>query len=179
MTNICVYCGSKAGAQPEYVETARLLGQTLAEHGLGLVYGGASVGIMGEVATAALNAGGKVTGIIPRNLLEKEIAHPNLTELIVVESMHERKAKMEEISDGFIALPGGLGTLEEIFEMLTWVQLGLHKKPCGFLNVKGYYDHLVQFLDHTVQEGFVWSDQREGIFESSSVEQMLQKMKFV
>jgi len=155
MNSICVYCGSSPGKSPEYFAAARKLGKEMVKRGLGLVYGGASIGVMGAVADAVLQAGGKVVGVIPHSLALKEIAHQELDELIVVNSMHERKAMMADLSAGFIALPGGWGTLEEIFEALTWAQLGLHLKPCGLLNVAGYYDHLDAFLEHAMQQGFV------------------------
>lgn len=155
LKNICVYCGSSSGRSQIYTEQAELLARRLVERGIGLVYGGADVGIMGTLANAVLAAGGDVTGVIPEALKKKEIAHKNLTELKVTKSMHERKSLMADLSDGFIALPGGVGTLEEIFEMWTWAQLGFHAKPCGFLNVHGYYDHLSAFLDHTMKEEFI------------------------
>lgn len=155
MQRVCVYCGSSPGRLPGYREAARSLGYELAARGLGLVYGGASVGVMGAVADAVLERGGEVIGVIPRALARKEVAHDGLADLIVVGSMHERKARMAELSDGFIALPGGWGTLEEIFEMLTWAQLGFHRKPCGILNVAAYYDDLVSFLDRAIEERFV------------------------
>jgi uncharacterized protein (TIGR00730 family) len=155
MKQLCIYCGSGSGRSPRYREAARELGHEIAARGLGLVYGGAGVGVMGAVADAVLERGGEVRGVIPRALASKEVAHQGLTELIVVASMHERKARMEALSDGFIALPGGWGTFEEIFEMLTWGQLGLHEKPCGLLNVEGYYDHLFAFLQHALAEHFV------------------------
>lgn len=155
MKQLCIYCGSGSGRSPRYREAARELGHEIAARGLGLVYGGAGVGVMGAVADAVLERGGEVRGVIPRALASKEVAHQGLTELIVVASMHERKACMEALSDGFIALPGGWGTFEEIFEMLTWGQLGLHEKPCGLLNVEGYYDHLFAFLEHARAEHFV------------------------
>lgn len=153
--SLCVYCGSSFGRSEIYAESARALAAALVERDIRLVYGGASVGIMGVVADAVLAAGGQVVGIIPESLQRKELAHPELTELHVTGSMHERKALMAELSDGFIALPGGIGTLEELFEIWTWAQLGFHDKPCGLLNVGGYYDSLVRFLDHTVAEEFV------------------------
>ncbi len=155
MNTICVYCGSSPGREPAYADAARDLGKLLADRGLSLVYGGAGVGIMGEVADAVLAGGGEAIGIIPEALAVKEVAHDGLTRQHVVKSMHERKALMAELSDGFIALPGGWGTFEEIFEMLTWAQLGFHEKPCGLLNAAGYYDHLHAFLEHAVEEGFV------------------------
>jgi uncharacterized protein (TIGR00730 family) len=155
MKRICVFCGSSAGARPEYAEAARALGTLLARRGLGLVYGGGNVGLMGIVADAAMTAGGEVTGIIPDALLKMEVGHRDITTLHVVGSMHERKAMMAELSDAFIALPGGIGTLEELFEVWTWGQLGLHPKPLGFLDVAGYYTHLHTFLDHAAAEGFL------------------------
>ncbi len=152
---LCVFCGSSAGQDPVYLETARLLGETLARNGIELVYGGASVGLMGAVADAALAHGGHVIGVMPQALVDKEIAHTGLSDLRVVGSMHERKALMAELSDGFIALPGGLGTFEELFEVWTWAQLGYHKKPCALLNVAGFYDKLADFLDDVVERGFV------------------------
>jgi len=161
MKKICVYCGSSSGKRPEYAESARSLARELLRRDIGLVYGGASVGIMGELADSVLAGGGEVVGVIPQALVDKEVSHSGLTELKIVESMHERKAIMADSSDGFIALPGGLGTVEELFEVLTWSQLGFHKKPCALLNVKGYYNHLSLFLDHSVEEQFVKSIHRE------------------
>ncbi len=152
---LCVFCGSNAGHDPIYVEMARSLGEALARHGIDLVYGGASVGLMGAVADAVLDNGGHVVGVMPRALVDKEIAHGGLSELRVVGSMHERKALMAELADGFIALPGGLGTFEELFEVWTWAQLGYHGKPCALLNVGGFYDKLASFLDEVVERGFV------------------------
>ncbi len=155
MKTICVYCGSSPGILPDYRESARKLGYEMASRGLGLVYGGASIGVMGAVADAVLERGGTVTGVIPKSLATREVSHGGLDELIVVSSMHERKAKMAELSDGFIALPGGWGTIEEIFEMLTWAQLGFHEKPCGLLNVAAYFDHLFAFIEHSIEHQFV------------------------
>jgi uncharacterized protein (TIGR00730 family) len=160
MKTICVYCGSSPGLLPDYRESARRLGFELAARGLRLVYGGASVGVMGAVADAVLEQGGKVTGVIPRSLATREVSHAGLDELFVVESMHERKAKMAELSDGFIALPGGWGTIEEIFEMLTWAQLGFHEKPCGLLNAASYYDLLFAFLESAIEQRFVKEEYR-------------------
>jgi uncharacterized protein (TIGR00730 family) len=160
MKTICVYCGSSPGLLPDYRESARQLGFELADRGLGLVYGGASVGVMGAVADAVLERGGKVTGVIPRSLATREVSHTGLDQLFVVGSMHERKAKMAELSDGFIALPGGWGTIEEIFEMLTWAQLGFHEKPCGLLNVASYYDSLFAFLESAIEQRFVKEEYR-------------------
>jgi hypothetical protein len=152
---ICVYCGSSPGKNPAYLQAAESLARVMCERGIGLVYGGAAIGVMGAVANAVLEGGGEAIGIIPSSLAVKEVAHSNLTELHVVASMHDRKAMMAELSDGFIALPGGWGTLEEIFEILTWAQLGFHHKPCGLLNVGGYYDGLIGFLDNAFEQQFV------------------------
>lgn len=158
MKRICVYCGSSMGKRPEYADAAKALGEALVERNIGLVYGGASVGIMGLTADTVLSLGGEVIGVIPQAIADKEIAHTGLTELKVVANMHERKAMMAEYSDGFIVLPGGMGTLEELFEVLTWGQLGFHKKPCGILNVDGYYDQLIAFLEHSVDQGYLKSN---------------------
>ena len=155
MTRICVFAGSSAGVRTEYRAAATDLGTLIAVRGIELVYGGAHVGLMGAVADAVLASGGRVTGVIPKALVEKEVAHTGLTELRVVPSMHQRKALMADLSDAFIALPGGWGTLDEMFEILTWAQIGLHRKPCGLLNVQKYFDRLLAFLDHTVEQGFV------------------------
>jgi len=152
---LCAFCGSAVGARTEYAESARALAAELARRGLGLVYGGGSVGIMGVLADAALAAGVEVIGVIPRSLATRELAHTGLTEQRLVDSMHQRKAMMAELVDGFVALPGGLGTLEETLEMLTWTQLGIHGKPLGVLNVAGYWDRLLALLDHAVAEGFM------------------------
>jgi len=155
MKRICVFCGSSPGHDPRYLEAARSMGRTLARRGLGLVYGGGSVGLMGAVADAALASGGEVVGVIPRVLQIRELAHRSLSTLHVVESMHERKALMAELSDGFVALPGGMGTLEELSEVLTWAQLGLHARPVGLLDVAGYYQPLAEFFDRAVGAGFL------------------------
>ncbi len=176
MKKICVYCGSSSGKSPEYIESARILGRELVKRNITLVYGGASVGIMGEIADTVLAAGGEVIGIMPQALADKEISHKGLTELRVVQSMHERKAMMEEISDGFIALPGGMGTIEELFEVLTWSQLGYHRKPCALLNIKGYYDSITQFLNHAVEEQFVKSIHREMILIEDNSTRLLDLM---
>jgi len=155
INKICVYCGSSPGKNPAYLHAAESLAGVMCERSIGLVYGGAAIGVMGAIANAVLDGGGEATGVIPSSLAVKEVAHSNLTELHVVASMHERKAMMAELSDGFIALPGGWGTLEEIFEILTWAQLGFHHKPCGLLNVGGYYDGLIGFLDNAFEQQFV------------------------
>jgi hypothetical protein len=153
--NICVFTGSRHGSRPHYAESAGALGRELVGRGYGLVYGGGNVGLMNVVANTVLELSGHVTGVIPNSLVSKEVAHRGLTELRVVGSMHERKAVMAELSDGFVAMPGGIGTMEEFFEVLSWAQLGLHEKPCGLLNVSGYYDALIRFLDHAVSQDFI------------------------
>lgn len=155
MRRICVFCGSSSGRGPAYLHAAEQLGLLMAQRGIGLVYGGASVGLMGAVANAVLAGGGQVTGVIPQALVEREVAHNGLEDLRVVGSMHERKALMADLSDAFVALPGGIGTFEELFEVWTWTQLGTHAKPCGVLNVNGFYSTLGAFLDHVVAEGFL------------------------
>jgi len=161
MKRICVYCGSNSGLRPIYEEAARDLAEVLVRHEFELVYGGADKGIMGVIADAVLERGGKVHGVIPKMLCEKELAHQGLTELHVVASMHERKTLMAAISDGFIAMPGGYGTLEEIIEIITWGQLRFHDKPCGLLNVEGYFDHLLKYLDNASAEGFLRDENRQ------------------
>jgi len=160
MRRVCVFCGSSNGANPVYLEAARAMGRALAGRGIGLVYGGGSTGLMGVVADAALEAGGEVVGVIPRALQLRELAHGGLTALHVVGSMHERKARMAELADGFVALPGGMGTLEELAEMITWAQLGLHAKPVGLLDVAGYYAPLTAFFDRATAEGFIRREHR-------------------
>jgi len=177
MRRICVFCGSSPGRDPVYVEAAQALAAALAGRGIGLVYGGASVGVMGALADAALEQGGEVFGVIPEQLVDKERSHRGLSELHIVESMHERKALMGSLSDGFIALPGGLGTLEEFFEVLTWNQLGIHAKPCGLLNAGGFYDSLTSFLDHTVCEAFVPEAHRSFLLVEREVEPLLNAME--
>lgn len=176
MKRICVYCGSSPGRRPEYLESARILAQEIVKRDIGLVYGGASVGIMGEIADTVLDGGGEVIGVIPQTLVDKEVSHNGLTELKIVDSMHERKAIMADASDGFIALPGGLGTIEELFEVLTWSQFGFHKKPCALLNVKGYYDHLSLFMDYAVEEQFVKNIHREMLLVEDKPDKLLDIM---
>jgi len=166
INTICVYCGSSPGRSPVFRAAAQQLGSEIASRGIHLVYGGASVGLMGEVARAALAGGSKVTGVIPKTLADQEVAFMELDDLIVVNSMHERKARMAELADGYIAMPGGYGTFEEFFEVLTWAQLGMHAKPCGLLNVKNYYGQLLAFLDHAVQEMFIHAPHREMILSA-------------
>jgi uncharacterized protein (TIGR00730 family) len=170
---LCIYCGSNPGRDPAYVEAASQLGRHLAEAGIGLVYGGASVGLMGAVADAALHAGGSVIGVMPRALWEKEIGHRGLPDLRLVDSMHQRKSLMAELADGFVALPGGAGTLEELFEVWTWAQLGHHDKPCALLNINGYYDRLTAFLDHMVEESFVKPPHRDMLIVEREVPALL------
>jgi len=167
MRRVCVFCGSSNGANPVYLEAARAMGRALAGRGIGLVYGGGSTGLMGVVADAALEAGGEVVGVIPRALQLRELAHGGLTALHVVGSMHERKARMAELADGFVALPGGMGTLEELAEMITWAQLGLHAKPVGLLDVAGYYAPLTAFFDRATAEGFIRREHRELVLVGS------------
>ncbi len=155
MKRICVYCGSKPGSRPEYLESAKNLGHALLARNIGLVYGGASVGLMGKIAVTMIENGGETIGVIPESLFDSEIVHPGLTELITVENMHQRKETMASLADGFIALPGGFGTLEEVFEAITWSQLKIHIKPIGLLNVCGYYDPLSAFIDHAVAQEFI------------------------
>lgn len=168
MKSIAVYCGSSIGASPVYQEGARALGYELAERGIALIYGGASVGLMGEVASSVLEKGGRAIGVLPSFLQDREIAHTTLSELIIVDSMHERKAKMAELADGFIALPGGPGTMEEYFEILTWGQLALHHKPCGLLNIHHYYDSLIALFDHMAQERFMHDNYRSMVITDTT-----------
>ena len=177
ITRLCVFCGTNAGSRPDYGAAARELGALLAAEGIELVYGGASVGIMGELADAVQENGGHVTGIIPQQLIQKEAAHRGIPDLIVVASMHQRKSQMADLSDGFIALPGGIGTLEGFFEILTWGQLGIHAKPCGVLNIAGYFDALIGFLDHAVQEGFLTEAHRETIMVETDPRALLERMR--
>ncbi|MBB3930683.1 hypothetical protein GGR25_001722 [Kaistia hirudinis] len=157
---VCVFCGSSEGVRPQYREAALALGRAIAARGDELVYGGSKVGLMGAVADATLGAGGRAIGVLPRALRDKEIAHEGLSELHIVESMHQRKAMMADLSGAFVALPGGMGTFEEVFEIWTWAQLGYHRKPVGLLDIEGYYDRLLAFLDQTVEEGFVKPEHR-------------------
>jgi uncharacterized protein (TIGR00730 family) len=177
LNRICVFCGTNPGSRPEYGAAARQLGQVLAEQDIELVYGGASVGIMGELADSVQEHGGHVTGIIPQQLVQKEAAHTGIPNLIVVASMHQRKSQMADMSDGFIALPGGIGTLEGFFEILTWGQLGIHAKPTGILNVQGYFDGLTGFLDHAVREGFLTEEHRNHIVVENEAARLLDRMR--
>lgn len=177
MKSITVFCGSSFGSEEVYKEQATLLGQTLAKRGIQLIYGGADVGLMGAVADGALNAGGKVTGVLPHFLQSKEIAHKQLTELVLVETMHERKTKMNDLCDGVIVLPGGYGTLEEFFEMITWAQLGLHQKPIGLLNINGFYDDLIRMVQTMVDKGFLKQVNRDMLLISEGIEELLEMMR--
>lgn len=173
LRRVCVYCGSNPGNDPAYADAAQDLGVLLARRGIGLVYGGGDVGLMGIVADAALAAGGSVTGVIPQHLWDKEVGHTGLTELLVVASMHERKLAMADRADAFIALPGGVGTFEELFEAITWTQLGIHTKPVGLLDVAGFYAPLLAFLDRTVAAGFIRPEHRRMIVAATEVEAMV------
>lgn len=175
MKRVCVFCGSSMGSKPAYAKAARQLGHALASRNLGLVYGGTNVGTMGELANAALEGGGEVIGVVPTIFVEKRISHAALSDLRVVNSMHERKGLMAELSDAFIALPGGLGTIDELFEMVTWTQLGIHRKPCGLLNICGYYSKLADFLDYAVSEGFIREPHRSLILIDESPDALLKQ----
>ncbi len=177
MKSIAIFCGSTLGTDSIYADSARLTGQMIAEQGKTLVYGGGRSGLMGIVADSALAAGGQVIGVIPQGLVDRELAHPHLTELHVVTSMHERKTLMADLSDGFIALPGGAGTIEEIFEQWTWAQLGIHLKPCAFLNVDGFYDHLIQFIQLTAAKEFTRSRFTDALINSDSIQDILLKFE--
>jgi uncharacterized protein (TIGR00730 family) len=172
---LAVFCGSNPGARPAYLEAAHKFGRLLAERGIGIVYGGSSVGLMAALADSALDDLGDVIGVIPRVLVEREVANTSLTDLRVVDSMHQRKALMAELADGFVALPGGIGTLEEFFEVWTWGQLGMHAKPCGLLNISGYFDPLIAFLDHAVEEKFVRDVHRSMVIVESDPEMLLER----
>ena len=177
MRSVCVYCGSNAGARPAYAQKAVQLGERLAREGLAVVYGGGNVGLMGIVADAALAAGGDVIGVIPEQLVGWEVAHQGLTRLDIVANMHERKARMFDLSDGFIALPGGFGTLDEMFEMLTWRQLGLGDKPCAFLDVDGFYAPLAAMMDRMVEERFLHVDQRRDLWHGDDMDALIAWMR--
>jgi uncharacterized protein (TIGR00730 family) len=176
LKRVCVFCGSSPGARQAYTDAARTVGTLLAHRGLELVFGGGRVGLMGAVADAALAAGGGVIGVIPHALALKEVAHEGLADLRIVDSMHERKAQMADLSDAFVALPGGFGTLEELFEVVTWAQIGIHGKPCGLLNVEGYFDRLLSFLDHAAAERFVRPEHRALILQETDPERLLDRL---
>ncbi|KRT71413.1 MAG: hypothetical protein XU13_C0049G0014 [Candidatus Rokubacteria bacterium CSP1-6] len=173
MKRVCVFCGSRNGTRDQYVAAARRTGEALARRGIGLVYGGGGIGLMGVLADAAVSAGGDVIGVIPKALMAREVAHRGLPDLRVVASMHERKALMAELADAFVALPGGFGTLEEFCEALTWAQLGIHRKPCGLLNVEGFFDPLLSLFDHAVRERFVSPDHRSLVVVEEDPERLL------
>ncbi len=177
MRRLCVFCGSKSGDQPVYSAVARALGQALAARGIALVFGGGHIGLMGVLADAVLAAGGQAIGVIPQALVDKELAHAGLSELHVVATMHERKARMAELSDSFLALPGGYGTADELFEILTWAQLGLHPKPVGLLNVAGFFDPLLAWLDRTVETGFLRPKHRRILLEADRIDVLLDRME--
>ncbi len=177
MKSICVYCGSNAGSKPAFAERAAALGTRIANDGLVLVYGGGDVGLMGIVADAVLEAGGEVTGVIPRQLVDWEVAHRGVTRLEVVGSMHERKARMFDLSDAFVALPGGFGTLDEMFEMLTWRQLGLGAKPCAFLDVDGFYEPLIRMIDRMVEQRFLHAEQRRDLWHGDDLDALFAWMR--
>lgn len=177
MKSVCIYCGSSPGADPRFMEEAIRCGTRLAEAGITLVYGGGKVGLMGAVADAALAAGGKVTGVMPQDLVDQEIAHRGLTDLRVVNSMHERKLAMAELSDAFLCLPGGPGTFEEIFEQWTWALLGIHAKPCGFVNVAGYYDLMRQTIQHMADNGFIGQAYVDMLVYADSTEEALERFR--
>jgi uncharacterized protein (TIGR00730 family) len=177
INNLVVFCGSSTGIHSHYADATRALGRLLAQEGIGLVYGGAAVGLMGILANTVLENGGRVTGIIPAFLHDKEIAHQSLTELIQVHSMHERKFRMQDLSDGVIALPGGYGTLDELFEMLTWAQLGLHQKPIGLLNIAGFYDPLITMIDHMRTQGFLQAENQDRVLVDGEASALLIKMR--
>jgi uncharacterized protein (TIGR00730 family) len=177
MKRLCVYCGSSSGSRTDYIEAARRLGQLMAEQGIGLVYGGGRVGLMGKLADAVLAAGGEVIGVIPSALMAREVGHTGLKDLRVVGSMHERKALMVELADGFVALPGGIGTMDELFEVWTWAQLGSHRKPCGMLDVAGYYAPLLGFLDHMVAQGFLRTEHRRMLVVDQDPQALLARMR--
>jgi uncharacterized protein (TIGR00730 family) len=173
----CIFCGSSPGARPAYTEAAEDLGMLLVENGITLVFGGATVGLMGRLADTVVSEGGEAIGVIPQALVDREIAHVGLTDLHVVDTMHERKQRMADLADAFVALPGGLGTLDELFEIYTWAQLGLHRKPIGLMNVEGYFDGLVGFLEHAVAERFVRDDHREMLIVEEEPAPMLERLK--
>jgi uncharacterized protein (TIGR00730 family) len=177
MKRVCVFCGSNSGNDPVYLQTATAVGEFLAGNGIELVYGGGRVGLMGKIADTVMAGGGKVIGVIPEALAIKEIAHEGLTDLHIVDSMHERKAMMADLSDGFIAMPGGFGTFEEFCEILTWAQLGIHQKPCALLNVNGFYDHLIALFDNSMKQSFIREEHRRLVLVENEIETLFQMMK--
>lgn len=177
MKSLCVYCGSSFGTKPIYTDAARTLAKEMVEQNIALVYGGGNVGLMGVIATEVMRLGGEATGVIPQALMDKEVGHNQLTHLHVVKDMHERKAMMAGLSDGFIAMPGGIGTLEELFEILTWSQLGFHEKPIGVLNVDGFYDGLIAFLQNQVAQGFVKANQAELMMHDTNAADLMRRLQ--
>jgi len=175
LSSVCVFCGSNSGADPRYEAAAATVGRTLAERGMRLVYGGARVGMMGVLANAAIAAGGEVTGVIPRSIVDLEVAHDDVADLRIVDSMHERKALMADLADAFVALPGGIGTLEELFEVYTWAHLGIHRKPLGLLDVAGFYGPLETMLDHAVEQGFLRPQTRALLVRDDALERLLER----
>ncbi len=176
MKRLCVFCGSSAGQNPEYAEAARQVGCLIASRGIALVYGGASIGLMGMVADSALEAGGEVIGVLPKTLARREVSHSDLSELHIVDTMHERKAMMANLADGFMALPGGCGTFDELFEVITWAQIGVHAKPIAILNTVGYYDPLIALFEHAIAERFVHKDHQKLILHGTDPAALLDKM---
>ncbi len=177
MNRLCVYCGSNTGSRPEYAQGAKHLAKVLVDKNIGLVYGGASIGVMGVIADTVLEQGGEVIGVIPEVIVDKEVAHAGLSDLRIVGSMHERKTLMAELSDGFVALPGGLGTIEELFEIVTWAQLGIHRKPCGLLNICQYYDKLAEFINHAVSQRFVKEVTRSMLIVEDNPEKLIDRFE--
>jgi hypothetical protein len=177
MNSICVFCGSSVGKRENYILQARQLGKIIADKEMTLVYGGGNIGVMREIADSTLKAGGKVIGVMPQHIVDKEVSHQGLTELHIVKSMHERKAMMAELSDGFIALPGGFGTIDEIFEVMTWNQLEIINKPTGLLNIEGYFDHLIAFIRHAVDEKFVREEHKQNLLVETDVNLLIDKME--
>ena len=177
LDSLCLFCGSSSGSRPSYKAAAHEFGRTLAELDISLIYGGGSVGLMGVAANACMAAGGKVIGVIPQLLMDKEVGHKGITEMHVVANMHERKALMTELTDGFIALPGGYGTLDELFEALTWLQLGYHQKPVGLLNIDGFFNHLIAFVDHSRDERFLRDLHRDALSVDTDLKQLIGKLQ--
>ncbi|HEX7635196.1 MAG TPA: TIGR00730 family Rossman fold protein [Noviherbaspirillum sp.] len=179
MKSLCVYCGSSIGASPVYADAARLLAKAMVEDNIALIYGGGNIGLMGVIANEVMRLGGETTGVIPQALMDKEVGHIGLTRLHIVKDMHERKALMANLSDGFIAMPGGIGTLEELFEALTWLQLGFHNKPIGLLNVSGFYSGLLAFLEHVVNERFLKTEEKAQLIHESNPGILIRRLKAI
>jgi hypothetical protein len=177
MNSICVFCGSSVGKRENYILQAHQLGKIIADKEMTLVYGGGNIGVMREIANSTLNAGGRVIGVMPQHIVDKEVSHHGLTELYIVKSMHERKAMMAELSDGFIALPGGFGTIDEIFEVMTWNQLEIINKPTGLLNIDGYFDHLIAFIRHAVDEKFVREEHKQNLIVETDAKLLIEKLE--